>query len=278
MFVAMPPGWHVTSGPAAVYWGPDMSATGGFRLEMEVFLFDPQRRREAFGLFFGGQDLNGADQRYTYFLIRDGAQFIIKRRAGNRAPTIHEWTDHGAIHGYADRGEEEVSVKNVLAVEAAANTVRFLVNGIEVASLPRSQLRAGATISAALIELRSICRGPSSRLFSLRTGRSVRAHIHQSSRRCAPLAVAGLRFGRAPCEECACAPSVLALIVAPALSGQCRERAAAGPLARPRRSRPPSAPIPCRRPGRRRRRGSRRWGRSRIGRIPAGPWSRPRRS
>ena len=138
-FVAMPPGWHVTSGPAAIYWSPDMTATGTFRAEMEVFLFDPQGRREAFGIFLGGQDLETAEQRYVYFLIRDGGQFIIKARRGAESPTLQGWMAHEAITAYADRGDEE-SVGNVLAVEAGADTVRFLVNGSEVATMPRAQL------------------------------------------------------------------------------------------------------------------------------------------
>ncbi len=140
MFVAMPPGWHVTSGPAAIYRGPDMEASGEYRMEMEVYLFDPAGRREAFGLFVGGKDLAGDAIEYTYFLLRDGGEFIVKRREGAEAPTIHPWTGHEAILGWADREEEASSVKNVLALEAGAETVRFFVNDAEVAALPRADL------------------------------------------------------------------------------------------------------------------------------------------
>ena len=140
MFVSMPPGWHVTSGPAAVYWGPDMEASGEYRIEMEVYLFDPAGRLEAFGIFVGGQDLMGDAIEYTYFLLRDGGEFIVKRREGPEAPTIHAWTGHDAILGWADREEEASTVKNVLAIEAGAETVRFFVNDAEVAALPRANL------------------------------------------------------------------------------------------------------------------------------------------
>jgi hypothetical protein len=139
MFVEMPPGWHVTTGPAGIFWSPSNTASGDFRLEMEVFLFDPAGRREAFGLFAGGRDLQGPDQAYTYFLLRDGGEFIIKRREGEDAPTVRPWTANEAILGYADRGEE-VSVKNVLALEAEGDTVRFFVNGEEVAAIPRGDV------------------------------------------------------------------------------------------------------------------------------------------
>lgn len=140
MFVSMPPGWHVTSGPAAIYWGPEMEASGNFRIEMEVFLFEPhQGMREAFGFFAGGRNLAGDDIEYTYFLIRDGGEFILKRREGPDAPTIRPWSGNDAILGWEDRGDG-ATAKNVLAVEAGAETVRFFVNNAEVAALPRAQV------------------------------------------------------------------------------------------------------------------------------------------
>jgi hypothetical protein len=139
MFVSMPPGWHVTSGPAAIFWGPEMEASGNYRVEMEVFLFDPKGMREAFGMFAGGRNLEGDDIEYTYFLIRDGREFIVKRREGADAPTLRPWTGHEAILGWTDRGEG-ATAKNILAIEAGAETVRFLVNDAEVAVLPRADL------------------------------------------------------------------------------------------------------------------------------------------
>lgn len=139
MFVEMPPGWHVTTGPAGIFWSPQNTATGDFRADMEIFLFDPQGRREAFGMFVGGRELEGSGQEYTYFLLRDGGQFIIKRREGSEAPTIRPWTSHEAIVAYADRGEA-ATAKNVLAIEADEGTVRFFVNDAEVASLPREEV------------------------------------------------------------------------------------------------------------------------------------------
>ncbi len=139
MFVSMPPGWHVTSGPAAIFWGPEMEASGNYRIEMEVFLFDPEGMREAFGLFAGGRDLDGDDIEYTYFLIRDGGEFIVKRREGADAPTIRPWSSHEAILGWADRGEG-ATAKNILAIEAGGETVRFLVNDAEVAVLSRAEV------------------------------------------------------------------------------------------------------------------------------------------
>jgi hypothetical protein len=138
MFVAMPPGWHVTTGPAGTFWSPENTASGDFRIEMEVFLFDPGTRREAFGLFVGGQDLDGDAQEYSYFLLRNGGEYIVKRRQGADAPTLRPWTRHEAILNWADRGGD-ASVKNVLAIEAHGGEVALMVNGAEVARMPRSE-------------------------------------------------------------------------------------------------------------------------------------------
>ena len=145
MFVSMPPGWHITTGPSGIFWDPALRAQGKFLAEMEAFLFDPQGRREGFGLFVGGSDLEGPGRTYTYFLVRDGGQFLIKRRAGDDTSELTGWTSHNAILSYADRGDD-ASVRNVLAVEAGQDRVRFLVNGREVASLSRSDLRVDGTV------------------------------------------------------------------------------------------------------------------------------------
>lgn len=146
LFVDMPPGWHVTTGPAVILWNPETRAEGAFRVAMEVFLFDPEGRREAFGLFLGGSDLEGADQRYTYFLIRDGGEFIIKERQGAEAPTLQGWTADPAIQGWADREEGGATVKNVLAVEVSDREMRFLVNDREVARVPREGRTADGVV------------------------------------------------------------------------------------------------------------------------------------
>jgi len=144
MFVSMPPGWHVTSGPAAIYWDPAWAASGRYRVEMEVYLFDPGQRREAFGVFIGGRDLEGDGQSYTYFLIRNGGEFMVKRRDGDQAPTIEPWTRHDAVRSYADRGDD-VSVRNLLTIEAGEDTLRYLVNGREVWRAPRGTLPVDGT-------------------------------------------------------------------------------------------------------------------------------------
>lgn len=127
--VAMPPGIHVTTGPATIAWHPDSVATGDFHIESETFLFDPQGRREAFGFFIGGSDLQGPNQRYTYFLLREGGQFLVKTRFGSETAVVQDWTAHPAIVSFSTRPEGAGTAKNVLGLVVYGDELRFSVNG-----------------------------------------------------------------------------------------------------------------------------------------------------
>ena len=127
--VTMPPGYHVTTGPAMIAWHPDSVATGDFRIESETFLFDPQGRREAFGFFIGGSDLQGPDQRYTYFLLREGGEFLVKTRSGAETAEIQNWTAHPSIVAFATKPEDAGTARNVLLLEAMGDELRLSVNG-----------------------------------------------------------------------------------------------------------------------------------------------------
>ncbi|MDE2876325.1 MAG: hypothetical protein OXU69_13735 [Gemmatimonadota bacterium] len=138
--VTMPPGVHITTGPRMIAYHPDSVAAGDFRIESETYLFDPGGRREAFGFFIGGSDLQGPGQSYTYFLLREGGEFLVKTRAGTATPVVRDWTAHPAIASYATRPEESATAKNVLALEADGDELRFFVNGEQVWSGPRGDL------------------------------------------------------------------------------------------------------------------------------------------
>ena len=130
--VIMSPGMHVTTGPAMIAYHPDSLATGDFRIESETFLFDPGGRREAFGFFVGGSDLQGQNQRYTYFLVREGGEFLVKTRSGTETGLVQDWTAHSAIMSYAAKPEDASTAKNVLVLEAEGGQLRFSINGEQV--------------------------------------------------------------------------------------------------------------------------------------------------
>ncbi len=138
-FVNMKPGWHITTGPAGVFYHPASTASGIYEASADINLFDPGDRREAFGLIIGGQDLDAPNQSYDYFLIRNSGEFLIKRRRGGETETIQEWTASDAIKRYTDT--TEASVLNQLSVRVGEEEVTFIINENEVATLPREELQ-----------------------------------------------------------------------------------------------------------------------------------------
>lgn len=136
-FVDMPPGWHITTGPAAILYHPDHVANGPYRLRSEIYLF-PGERLEGFGVFFGGQDLAGTGQGYTYFLLRKDGQFLVKERRGEETTTLIPWTASDAIVPH-DGGEG--TAKNVIEIQVGPTDVGLFVNGKEVGRLERSGLQ-----------------------------------------------------------------------------------------------------------------------------------------
>src|ERR1043165_6051758 len=68
-FVTSGSGFHATNPQAAVYWNPANTATGNYTLKGTFTLMKPSGHNNYYGLVFGGSDLEGAQQSYTYFLV-----------------------------------------------------------------------------------------------------------------------------------------------------------------------------------------------------------------
>lgn len=136
-FVTMGPGFHVTSGPAAIYWRDGNTTSGPFTATATFTQTKAPMHPEAYGIIFGGKSLAGADQSYFYFLVRGDGKVLVKHRAGTEVHTIMDWTDNAAVHKQDAAGK----ATNALTVDATkADSVRLLVNGSEAAALPLSQL------------------------------------------------------------------------------------------------------------------------------------------
>ena len=133
-FVNMTPGWHVTSGPAGIYYHPEAIGSGEYSVSADIHLFDPGDRREAFGVFLGGTNLDNDEIAYTYFLIRQGGEFLIKRRTGSTTSLVRDWEASSAILSHA--GDPGKTALNKLSVDVGPDDVTFSVNGESVASVP----------------------------------------------------------------------------------------------------------------------------------------------
>ena len=136
-FRAMGPGFHVTTGPHAIFWNPSNMGSGTYTLSATFTQTKPSSHPNSFGLFFGGQDLAGDGRRYTYFLIREDGQFLLKKwmEGGATENLAGGWAEHSAVNAL-----EGGRMTNTISVEVGATNVRFLSNGTEVASLPKAGL------------------------------------------------------------------------------------------------------------------------------------------
>ena len=109
-------------------------AKGTYSISASFTQAEPSNHPNAYGLFFGGADLAGPNQRYSYFVIRQNGQFLIKQRMGSNTSDVVSWSAHEAINELGAQGWST----NTLAVEVGDTQVRFLVNGTEVSTQPRS--------------------------------------------------------------------------------------------------------------------------------------------
>jgi hypothetical protein len=137
-FVSMGPGFHVTAGPAAIYWSSANQAKGNYSVKASLTQTKAPQHREAYGIFIGGDDLKGAKQSYLYLVIAGSGEYTIRHRAGADVHTIVDWSKSDAVKKADDAGK----ATNELVIEAGAAEVRFLVNGTEVYKTARSGMMA----------------------------------------------------------------------------------------------------------------------------------------
>ncbi len=121
---------------AAIFWQPNSMAKENFTISASFTQTEPSGHPNAYGLFWGGSDLSGPNQQYSYFVIRQGGMCHIKKRMGSETSTVVPWTAASAINDLDADGRST----NKLTVEVGSSQVRFLVNDMEVATLPRSEL------------------------------------------------------------------------------------------------------------------------------------------
>jgi hypothetical protein len=135
-FVRMPPGFHVTTGPAAVLYHPAERASGRYSLQADFVLF-PRPSESGYGVAFGGVDL--ADPAGSYLLVqlrRDGAVRVVAMDKGAER-SLAPWVTHTAIKPHPGSGV----VTNRLRVRVGSDSLRVFVNDSAVVAVPAAGLR-----------------------------------------------------------------------------------------------------------------------------------------
>jgi hypothetical protein len=136
-FVTEGSAMHATNPQAAVYWNPSNSASGNYTLKGTFTLLKPSGHTNYYGLVFGGSDLEGAQQQYTYFLVAQNGTWLIKKRNGDATDNVAAKTPNDAVKKPDDTGKST----NTLEVRVGADKVDFVVNGQVVNSMPKSGLK-----------------------------------------------------------------------------------------------------------------------------------------
>jgi hypothetical protein len=158
-FVSMAPGWHVTTGPAAIMFDGRRIADGRYDVEFEFHLFPQSSNNEA-GVFIGGALPRGPERMYTAFVIRaDGAVAVIRRVGALhglpvRETFLHPWTPMSAVAKPV--GDE--TGRNTLRVAMDSAGVHFSVNGTPVRSWKHGELQLTGA-------------------YGIRMGRNVNVHV-----------------------------------------------------------------------------------------------------
>jgi len=160
-FTTIAGGYHAVNPAAAVFWNPANTASGTYTVKGNFKLMEPSGHANYYGLVFGGSDLEGADQRYLYFLVAQNGTFLIKLRAGDREPDpnapargrrgrsrgpvpitedIVGRTESTAVNQPGADGTSE----NTLEVRVMADSIDYVVNGTVVHTTPKEGPMANA--------------------------------------------------------------------------------------------------------------------------------------
>jgi len=132
-------GYHVTSGPAAIYYNPADAARGAFTARATFTQTKAPTHPEAYGLLVGGQHLGDSTQSYMYFLVRGDGRFLVNHRAGRDVHKIVPWTESAALH----KADAQGRATNQLAVVVKPDSVLFLANGTQVVGFSKADMHGG---------------------------------------------------------------------------------------------------------------------------------------
>ena len=136
-FMAMGGGFHFINPQAATYWNPSNTATGNYTLKGTFTLMKPSGHTNYYGLVFGGSDLQGVAQKYTYFLVAQDGTFLVKKRDGEATSDVVKKTPNGAVKKPGGDGTST----NALEVRVGASKIDYVVNGTVVSSTPKSEVK-----------------------------------------------------------------------------------------------------------------------------------------
>ena len=128
-FLATGTGFHATNPQAAIFWNPANTIAGSYSVTGTFTLLTPSNHTNYYGLVFGGRDLDGASQRYIYFLVAQDGTWLVKRRDGDAVTqTLLAKTTSAAVR------KPDASGRSINTLEAriTPDAIVFTINGTMV--------------------------------------------------------------------------------------------------------------------------------------------------
>ncbi len=124
-------GFHLTGGPGAVIFDPTNTVKPIFRVRATFTLLKAADKATQYGLFFGGNEMEGAAPTYVYFTIAQDGTFQIRHRAGAQVDEMDK-----SLHYAIKKPDASGKSVNTLEVQVAPTAVSYLVNGAVVDATP----------------------------------------------------------------------------------------------------------------------------------------------
>jgi len=138
-FVAEGSSFHITTGPAATYWNPAMTAKGDYTVKAtftEPKYMNLNSHPHPYGIMIAGNDLGTAQQSYLYCAAYGSGTFIVRgfgpepfQMNGRRGEP------NAAVHKAAGPGEP---VTQEISMSVKGGKVTCSINGTEVASYDKA--------------------------------------------------------------------------------------------------------------------------------------------
>lgn len=133
-YVAMPPGWHVTTTEQGVVLLPrNRSVSGRWAIEAELFLF-PNPGEASFGILLEPAT-SGSNAGQLRFLMRRDGQAGVLSVSGARDSLLVPWRADTAVRAHPGAGV----IRYTLRVSHEPGSLTFAINGREVAALPAGE-------------------------------------------------------------------------------------------------------------------------------------------
>jgi len=126
-------GFRVVGGPAGTYWNATHRAKASFTLRGTFRLMKPSGHTNYYGLIFGGDALEGARQRYIYFLVAQDGTFVVRQRTGENTQDVTRM-----MHTAVRRPGADGTSTNTLEVRVSGSQIAYVVNGTVVHTTPKS--------------------------------------------------------------------------------------------------------------------------------------------